>query len=296
MSVEQKQFLRNSLLHWITYYASNGDDTRVVRKLSTSLALFYLISLDGLDVSVSHLAFTCLGLDASTIDESVNIRTMDRNALQTLSKKALLMIFWFISAFSEEGGKRNSSLTSAQYTKLNQDFSKTMRDIVYLIDFAITEYNAHNNSEDAKSCRTTAMSALSGTKYFYLNVCTPQDGIIGQLKQCLSNTIAWVDTSRNPESVSELVELLGNDRIFDETHYEVIERILTTWGREKLQEEILVDMSLDIDLDDDEGQILPLLLAYTDSRLANLLEEASAVDDSNNIRAQNAKALIGTFF
>jgi hypothetical protein len=247
--------------------------------------------LDGLDTAISYLVFTCVGLDTSAISEAVNIRTIDRNTLQSLSKEALLMTLWFISAFAEEGGKKNSSLTSTQYARLNESFSKAMRDIVYLINFALTDYNITGDPQILSECRTTAMSALSATKYFYMNICTPTDEIIIEIKSCLAHAIAWVNVSRLPDAIRELVELLSNDRIFDDTHYSEVEKILTSWGREQLREDILNEVySADADI---EGNILGLLLAYGDSRLAYLLEEASTGDDPSHPGAQPARVILG---
>jgi len=292
LTPDQKQSLQNGLTHWITYYSSAGADIRVVRKLSTSLALFYIVTLDGLDTSVSNLVFRCAGLDA-TVQDSFTLRNLDRSVLQSLSRQSLSMIMWFITSFAEEGGKKNSSFTAAHYTKLNSLFSQTMRDIVYLLDFVLTDYDIPGEPESVVDSRTTAMSALSAAKYFYLNICTPSDDTVIEVKQCLAHAINWVDSSKSPDAIRELVELLNNDRIFDDSHYRVIEKILTTWGRDQLREDILNDMySPDLDFEADE-HVLALLLAYTDSRLANLLEGAAAGDDPSRERSPYGQTILG---
>src|SRR6201999_1900934 len=115
--------------------------------------------------------------------------------------------------------------------------------------------------------------------------------MVVEIKRCLTHAIAWVNVSRWPDAIRELVELLGNDRIFDDTHYNEIEKILTSWGREQLREDIINELySADADID---GNILALLLAYGDSRLANLLEEASAGDDPSHPGAPSARVILG---
>jgi hypothetical protein len=292
LTSEQQTSLKNSLVHWMTFYASNGRDVKVVRKLSTALAGYYLATLDGLDTFVSHLIFSCAGLDVSLIDDTVNIRTVEKNVLQSLSKEVILMVLWCITALAEEAGRKNSSLNSAQYAKLNHSFSMAMRDIVYVLDFVHAEFDVPNDPKALNSCRTTAMSALSATKYFYINVCQPSDDMVAGIKQTLAHAINWVNISRSPDAIKELSDLLINDRIFDDSHYDVIEQILTTWGKDKLQNDILDDLYTPDG--EPDGCILELLLAYTDSRMAHLLEEATGSSDPSRPRAHTAGMILGT--
>jgi hypothetical protein len=287
-SPEHAQSLHQSLINWVSHYATAGNDMRVVRKLATALALFYLTSFDGLDTTVSYLIFNSVGIDPSTISETVNLRSIDVNILQNLPKNVLLMVLWVINGICEEGNKRNSSLTPPQFAKLNQYFSRTMLDINYLIEFLLTGLNGNRSPEEVLECRSTAMSALSAVKFFYLNVCNTQEDIVDGIKRCLTFAIAWVNSSRNPDAIKELNELLTNDRIFDANHYAEIENILTGWGKDKLREEIVNPD----EYDDEDGQILSLLISYTDSRLANLLEEAAITDEPDRIRSHNARVII----
>jgi hypothetical protein len=230
-----------------------------------------------------------MGLDPSTINDANNVRTLDKHLVRQLPREALLMLLWFITAFAEEGGKRNSSLTSAQYTRLNESATKAMQDILFLIDFALSEYDVPGDPEATSECRTVAMLALRATKYFYINVCTSREDIIAEIKLCLTHAIAWANTTRAAETINELVELLANDRIFDDKHYEEIEKILTTWGKDQLRE----DLQNEIDGVGADNHILALLIAYTDSRLACLLEEAVGADNPSRPRAQSARLILG---
>ena len=84
-----------------------NKDERVVRKLTSTLALFY-ISTDGLEGCISRLSFSCLGLDSSSIGEKQNIRMLDKTALSAIDERCLVMILWFMSALAEESGKKLS--------------------------------------------------------------------------------------------------------------------------------------------------------------------------------------------
>jgi hypothetical protein len=272
-------------------YASNGHDTKVFRKLATALAGYYLAILEGLDTFVSYVIFACAGLNVAVIDNNANIRTLDKAVLQSLPKEVVLMMLWCITSLSEEAGKKNSSLTAAQYAKLNTSFSAAMRDILYLLDFVFMDFDIPNDPKTLTSIRTTAMSALTATKYFYVNICQPTEEIIALFKQTLGYTINWVNVSKAPDAIKELSELITNDRIFDDSHYEIIEQILTTWGKDKLQQDILDDLYAPDG--EPDGCILDLLMAYTESRLAYLLEEATGTGDPSRPRAQTAAMILG---
>jgi hypothetical protein len=109
---ETRPALEKSILHW-TLVHTNNRDNKTVTKLSTTLALFYLHDLESLPSSVSKLVFAALGLDASQITETYNVRTLDKDILSSISPDLYKTIMIYLNALAEEADKSVSTLTNA---------------------------------------------------------------------------------------------------------------------------------------------------------------------------------------
>jgi hypothetical protein len=101
--------LETTIIQWIVTHATNRDN-RVVRKLSTTLSLFYLYNVDMLGTSLRKLVQTCLAVDPSSHSD-LALPDFNKNDLSALSPQLFVMILMYITSLSDEAGRMMSIIT-----------------------------------------------------------------------------------------------------------------------------------------------------------------------------------------
>lgn len=260
-------FLLDTLINWIVRSVAEGATALVIKKLCSTLAVFFIRFPDKWIHCIRHLICCLCGhrVSPNDIDSCPSTTVL----LEKASSAQKIVALWFCTIFLEEVSKLDSKNIKNQHYR--DKVSINAREAVLLIAHAIAlpEYSSDDEVDTA-----LVIEGLQCFSSWAHNSIAPP-AAIEKLKALNKAAMRWLQHSETFDTAAELITdaLINYTSLFNEEDVNALFGILTgPWGVARFQEVLAEEGEID------PTQFIRLIIAFSEANVKRLAKRHSDLE------------------
>jgi hypothetical protein len=220
----------DKLTTWIVGLLDRGEGKLVLQKMSSTLAIYYLLPRVHANSSVRNLLHACAAKNSPTPAIS--------ELFHTLNISKLTLGLWFCKNLAEEATYKITGYPSDIVAMTISKMLANLPDIVRLIQYCLTFQKDQEPPEAITKLRSEALSALLTWALFVQKAWPSNEDVLCKLRQLIEPALSYCVTTESSEDAMDVLSdlLTSFGTFFTKEHLEKISSLLVSpWAAVQLE-------------------------------------------------------------
>jgi hypothetical protein len=225
LDAENIASIGDTLTAWITRLMDSGEGNLVLQKLTSALALYYMIPRVNAETCIRILliSFIAKNPPSASFIQSVDYPS---GPFQILDIRQLTIALWFCKSLADQATDKITDSSSDVVASILTRMKINIDDAVTLIRHCLT-FEKDNTSDGAHKLRSEALSAMLTWANFIQKVWPNDEDALTPMRSLVQPSLSWC-AAGNDEALDTVSDLLsGFGTFFLKQHLEMISTLLT---------------------------------------------------------------------
>jgi hypothetical protein len=218
------------LTTWIVGLLNSGEGKLVLQKMTSTLAIYYLLPRVHATTSIRTILLVCAARNPPAPASS--------ELFQTLNVSQLTLGLWFCKNLAEEATYKITGYPSDIVAMTMSRMHINLPDIVALIQHCLTIQGDQDSLDALTRLRSEALSALLTWALFVQKAWPSNDEVLSKLRLLIEPALSLCTTADSADDAMDILsDLLTNfGTFFGKEHLEKISNLLiSAWGASQLE-------------------------------------------------------------